>query len=330
MALGDTAVLSRRGCRQYIRPAPAKQPAVHRDRVTRLLIPFVVGSILLSPPQAYLEALHEGTYRGSFLSFIPQQLADRTSGNLVSPHTFGRWGYHLWHLGFLFAYSLLALPIFRWFKRDAGQSFVSWLGRLAEKRGGLLLLVLPLALSRALILPYFPEERGWLDFVYTFLFFVLGYVVYSDDRFLVAVRRDRWLLFAGGLLGLVGFFRLSQVVGDVAFEWALTFVMPGSVIIVLIFTHTSWCWALNIPYLAMRYLDRTNRWFTYGNDTIMSFYLLHQPVIISIAFFVVRWDAGVTMKLLVIVISSFLVTLGLSELLIRPFKPMRVLFGMKT
>jgi hypothetical protein len=34
-------------------------------------------------------------------------------------------------------------------------------------------------------------------------------------------------------------------------------------------------------------------------------------------------------KLLVVVISSFLITLGLVELLIRPFKPMRRLLGMK-
>ena len=61
----------------------------------------------------------------------------------------------------------------------------------------------------------------------------------------------------------------------------------------------------------------------------MPFYLLHQPVIIVIAFFVVQWDAGTTLKLLVVVISSFLITLGLVELLIRPFKPIRMLFGMK-
>jgi hypothetical protein len=49
----------------------------------------------------------------------------------------------------------------------------------------------------------------------------------------------------------------------------------------------------------------------------------------AIAFFVVQWDAGITLKLLVILISAFLITLGLVELLIRPFKPMRMLFGMK-
>ena len=61
----------------------------------------------------------------------------------------------------------------------------------------------------------------------------------------------------------------------------------------------------------------------------MPFYLLHQPVIIVISFFVVQWEAGIPVKLLVILIGSLLITLGLVELLIRPFKPMRRLFGMK-
>jgi peptidoglycan/LPS O-acetylase OafA/YrhL len=311
--------LRRRSNRQYI-----------TERVTRLLIPFIVGTILLSPFQRYLEALHKGNFQGSFLSFIPEWLARSTSGNLLTPLTFGRWGLHLWFLAFLFAFSLLALPVFRWFQRDAGQSFISWLGRLVEVRGGILLFILPLALARVLVQPFSPpEEHGWLDFVYFFALFILGYILYSDDRFLSAVRRDRWLLFAGGVLGLVGFFALFAVYGDIALEWGLTFVLPWSIILILAFTSMSWGWALDVLYLAMRYLNFSNKWLVYGNRTVMPLYLLHQPVIIVIAYFVVQWDVGITLKLLAIFVGSLLVTLGLIELLIRPFKVTRMLFGMK-
>jgi len=311
--------LRRRSNRQYI-----------TERVTRLLVPFIVGSILLTPFQRYLEALHKGTFEGSLLSFFPELLARSTSGNLLTPLVFGNWGLHLWFLAFLFTFSLLALPVFRWFQREAGLSFVSWLGRLVEVRGGVLLFVLPLALARVLVQPLSPpEEHGWLDFVYFFLFFILGYIFYSDDRFPSAVRRDRWLLFGGGMLGLVGFFALFAVYGDIALEWGMTFVVPWSIILILAFTIMSWGWALDVLYLAMRYLNFSNKWLTYGNETIMPFYLIHQPVIIVIAYFAVQWDVGITLKLLVILISSFVITLGLTELLIRPFKPMRTLFGMK-
>jgi len=153
---GSMFALRRRSNRQFI-----------SERVTRLLIPFIVGSILLSPFQAYLEALHKESFQGSFLSYIPEMLAGMTSGNLFTPLTFSRWGFHLYFLGFLFAYSLLALPLFRWFERDAGGSLIAWLGRLVEIRGGILLFVIPLALVRVLVLPFVPkiEEHGWIDFV---------------------------------------------------------------------------------------------------------------------------------------------------------------------
>jgi peptidoglycan/LPS O-acetylase OafA/YrhL len=310
--------LRRRSNRQYI-----------RERVARLLIPFLVGSILLSPPQGYLEALHRGTYQGSFLSYIPEMLAEKVSGHLFTPAVFGDWGYHLWFLAFLFLYSLLALPIFRWFERDAGQSTVAWLGRLVEKRGGILLYILPLALSRVLVQPFSsPEEHGWLDFVYFFLFFLLGYIFYSDERFPHAVRRDRWLLLGGGLLALVAWGGMTAAFGGQAFEWGVTFVAPWSIVIILLFTLMSWGWALSALALAMTRLNVTNKWLVYGNETIMPFYLFHQPVIILIAFFVVQWTAGVMPKLLVVTVASLLATLAVVEI-VKRVPVMRGLLGMK-
>jgi glucan biosynthesis protein C len=316
---GSKFALRRRSNWQYI-----------RERVTRLLIPFIVGSILLTPLQEYLDALHKGIFQGSFLSFIPEMLAEGTSGNLLTPLVFSRWGSHLWFLAFLFSFSLLALPVFGWLKRDAGHSFVSWLGRLVEKRGGILLFVLPLALSRVLIQPYFPEDHGWLDFVYYFLFFIIGHIIYSDDRFLSAVRRDRWLLFAGGVMGLVAFGGVFAAYGDQFLEWwAQTFVVPWSIILVLAFTLMSWGWAISVLSLAMTRLNSSNTWLGYGSDTIMPFYLFHQPVIIVIAFFVVQWDMGILPKLLIVVLGSFVVSLGLVELLKR-IGVLRPLLGMKS
>ena len=317
---GSWFALRRRSNQQYI-----------SERVNRLLIPFIVGSILLTPFQRYLEALHNGSFQGSFLSFIPELLTRSFSGNLFTPGIFGKWGLHLWFLGFLFTFSLLALPVFRWFKGDAGDSFIACLGRLVEKRGGILLFVIPLALARVLVQPFDPNPMGrsWLDFVYFFLFFVLGYIIYSDDRFVYAVRRDRWLLFAAGLAGLLGFFALFAVYGDVALEWGTSFVLPWSIILIFAFTLMSWGWALFVLALAMQHLNFTNKLLVYANETIMPFYLLHQPAIIVVSFFVVQWDVGIPVKLLVIGISSLLIALALIELFIKPFGPMRRLFGMK-
>jgi glucan biosynthesis protein C len=319
---GSFFALRRRSNRQYM-----------RERVNRLLIPFIVGSILLTPFQRYLEYLHNGRFDGSFLSFIPEWLIRNISRIQFSPYLFSDWGLHLWFVGFLFTFSLLAIPVFYWFKRDAGVSFIAWMGRLVEKRGGILLFVIPLSLARVLVqrLDPFPQEHGWLDFGYFFLFFVLGYIIYFDDRFLSAIRRDRWLLFASGILGLVAYFALSMVYGEnVVIAWGLTYIFPGSFVGNFFFTLIGWGWALFVLSLAMTGLNFSNKLLVYGNETIMPFYLLHQPVIIVISYFVVGWDTGILVKLLVIGVSSLLITLGLVELLIKRIKPVRALFGMKS
>jgi hypothetical protein len=61
--------------------------------------------------------------------------------------------FHLWFLGFLFAYSLMALPLFVWPKKGSGRRVIAWLGRLSERRGGILVFILPLVLVRFILPP---------------------------------------------------------------------------------------------------------------------------------------------------------------------------------
>jgi peptidoglycan/LPS O-acetylase OafA/YrhL len=129
---------------------------------------------------------------------------------------------------------------------------------------------------------------------------------------------------------LVSYFALSAVYGeDVVIAWGLTYIFPGSFIGNFFFSLISWGWALFVLSLAITGLNFSNKLLAYGNETIMPFYLLHQPVIIVISYFVVQWDTGVLVKISVIGISSLLIALGLVELLIKRNKPARTLFGMK-
>ena len=81
-------------------------------------------------------------------------------------------------------------------------------------------------------------------------------------------------------------------------------------------------------FVGMRFLDFTNRWLRYGQEAALPFFVLHQPAIVVIAFFVVQWNVGILPKLLTVVVSSFVVSAGLYELLIRRIRPLQILFGM--
>jgi hypothetical protein len=82
--------------------------------------------------------------------------------------------------------------------------------------------------------------------------------------------------------------------------------------------------------VGLRWLDFSNRWLRYGQEAILPFFVLHQPVIIVIAFFVVQWPADIAVKLPVVVVSSFVVAVGLYELIIKRIGLLRSVFGMKS
>jgi surface polysaccharide O-acyltransferase-like enzyme len=79
----------------------------------------------------------------------------------------------------------------------------------------------------------------------------------------------------------------------------------------------------------MLLLNFSNKLLQYMNEAILPFYVLHEPVIIIIAFFMLAWDIPTGIKFVFVTASSLLVTLAIYELLIRRIKPIRWLFGMK-
>jgi peptidoglycan/LPS O-acetylase OafA/YrhL len=303
-----------------------------RERVARLLIPFIVGAIVLTPIQAYYELTHKGWWTGSFVEFILSSEARTYFYTEFHPLTFdpaifARLGYHLWFVGFLFAFSLIALPVFAWLKEDSGKRFVAWLARLAKRRGGLLVFVIPLVLARFILQPGYSLEHNLPDFVYTLLFFISGYILISDERFIQAVRRDRPLHLVLGIL-CTGFF-FSSAAGLPVWDWIVSPGTLGFFVTWTLFGINSWCWTMYVMYIGMRFLDTTNNWLQYSREATYPFFFVHQPVIVFIAFYVVGWQVPLLLKLLVVVIGSFAVSFGFYEVLVRRINPVRALFGMK-
>ena len=305
-----------------------------RERVMRLLIPFVVGSIVLAPIQAYYEMTHKGLWKGSsIVAFILSAEARTLYYAVVRPIIFGpeifnRLGIHLWFVGFLFVFSLLALPIFAWLKNDSGRRFVDSLARLAKWQGSLLVFVIPLVLVRFTLQQGAPsDDYGWVDFWYYLLFFIAGYILIADQRFTQAIRRDWWLHLILGILCTL--FIFSVAFGVPVYDWMGSRGTPEFFLTWIVWGLNSWCWTMVMFYVGMRYLDHTNKWLQYGREASYPFFIVHQPVIIFIAFYVVQWEVGIPIKLLVVVIGSFIGSLGLYELLVRRVNPVRALFGMK-
>jgi peptidoglycan/LPS O-acetylase OafA/YrhL len=319
--VGSWFALKRRTGRQYT-----------SERVTRLGVPFLVGSLLLTPIMAFFETSHMGLYEGSFTDFVLNPGVFKAFFREFhplnfSPRVFAALGYHLWFLGFLFAFSLIALPLFLWLRGDSGRRLVERLGWLGEKRGGLLLLIVPLTLIQVVLRPPYPTEHDWAGFATMLVFFVSGYVIYSEERLTQAIRRDWPLTMALGLV--TSALILSSTLSGIGASPSNISNEIGLVLQWTVLVVNGLSWSLFILSMGMRYLDFRNRWLEYGQTAIMPLFLLHQPVIIAIAYYVVQWDTGIAVKLPVVLLGSLTVTLAIFEGIIKRIKPLRAFFGIK-
>ncbi|MBI5032512.1 MAG: acyltransferase family protein [Chloroflexi bacterium] len=298
------------------------------ERIKRLLIPCIVTTILFYPLMLYFEwgnRLYLGTTTFSFADYFAKDWAFFVQLG-INPMWFGI-GRHLWFLGFLFAFALITLPLFLWLKRDNGARFLAWLASICEHRGGILLLALPSIAIRFCLQPFFPEEHNWSDFTYQMSFFILGYILYADERFARIIRRDGWLLFGSGTITLLAMF-IMYAVGLPIFDWATNPAIPQFYLAHFLVGVIGFTYSLTMLFIGMRFLDFTNQWLKYAQEAVLPFFILHQPVIIVIAFYVVQWQMDLLPKLVIVVTSSFIVTVGIYEFIIRRIAPLRTIFGM--
>ena len=323
--------------------------AFARERVARLLIPFVVGLVLLVPPMFYLGSLgqpgfHEPYWR-FWLSFMNVPALARgllPQGSWTS----GGMGFdpaHLWFLYVLLVFSIVLLPLFVWLQRPRGTSVTRWLAGFADRHGFAVVCAaaVPLMATEAVFGPD-TNTGGWERVAYVFPF-LYGFVIASQPQLEAVLRRFRWQALAvacaaTGALGAwaVGLSGSGAAFGtDVPAGWAALQGLAGWMWVVAILGFGG-AWAVRHRPGAIAAGSgaapaggRLRRAARYGNEAVLPFYVLHEPVIVAAAWLIVRWHAPSLAQYTALVVLSFAATLGLYEVLVRRFRLTRVLFGLK-
>ena len=294
-------------------------------RVLRLLLPMAIGLFTLSPYQRFVTSRNPPPPLSAFPDFYVNFF--RTFHFEPTLQWISRYWLHLWFLGYLFAISIVCLPLLRWLRREGGLHFTEFMVRLANVRGGVLFLAVPLFIAQVVLRPLFPGYQDWADVAtYTFVF-AMGALFFSDRRFEAAIRREiHWILVIGvfAVIGVAGVF------STVRYDMLALSHLPSaeSTAFALFWTFDVWAWNLAVLYIGIRWLDRPNRVMSYAQESILPFYVIHHPVIVTIASFVVTWSLGVWPKFAVIVLLGYAITLTLYELGVRRWPLMRTMFGL--
>jgi hypothetical protein len=297
-----------------------------RARFLRLVLPLAAGIALLSPLQAYLT----GTHATASAADLPHSYPAFFRGIRLSwtPEWLGRYGYHLWFLGYLFAISAALLPVLELLRRPAGRRAIAAAADLCRRPGAIFALALPLVASQVALRSRYPAYQDWADIATYALVFLAGSVLAAERRFEESILRALRPALALGTVSsvAVGLFLLlapghlppdgrTPPAAHLAYGalWALMI----------------WSWMLAVLNLGIRRLNFGSRATAYLADSILPFYILHHPVVVVVTSAVVGLPLGAWPEFLLVVAVSLSVTLAVYELGVRRWRPTRFLFGLK-
>lgn len=303
--VGTYYALGKRNIGQYI-----------RERYNRLIIPLLVGMVFIVPPQIYVEKHAE---YASFLSFIPEMFDG------IYPEGNKSW-HHLWFVLYLFICSVAALPVILLFRSKYKNGMVNSLKSYFSVPGSLLTLCIALFLVQLILRNYFPWEThglfdDWAYLSYSFLFFIFGFVLFSDTGLIDQIIKQRRLngFVAFALTGVFFFDYFYSIDPYISRNWQL---LLGSLM--------EWSIGITVIGYGGKYLNRDSKIRRHLNEAIYPFYILHQTVIVVIGLHLFNLEISAASKALVLTLGSFFISVGIYLAIIRPFNFMRVLFGMRT
>jgi peptidoglycan/LPS O-acetylase OafA/YrhL len=86
---------------------------------------------------------------------------------------------------------------------------------------------------------------------------------------------------------------------------------------------------MSILGFAMHHLNRRNRFLPKANEMVYPFYILHQKVVVAIAYILMDVSWSVVLKLEFIAAATFIICFLLIRYIIMPLRILRILFGLK-
>ena len=287
------------------------------ERFNKLFIPLLFGIFSLIPIAGYFGFLN--AHPGSDLSYYQYY---PNFFNLDFEHIDGYTGKftpsHLWFILYLFYFSLITLHLFHYLKTSNGKYLTAKLAEyLSQKPKRIFLLAIPLTLGRMMMIVYYNP-------VYLILFFILGYLVFSDRRFEQSMSKNNLIVFILAIIGTL--FYLYSGVSE--FSLIKNLSIPN-IIFQFLLSLSTWCWVIVILNLARQFLNKKKSLKGYLNEASYPIYILHMTFVVPVAFYIVQWQAGVMVKFFFIVLISSIGIFLVYDLLIKRFNLTRFLFGMK-
>ena len=256
-----------------------------RQRIHKLLLPFVTGMVFLVPFQTFFARKYFYGYEGGILDNWKYFFTHFTD---LSGYDGAFTPGHLWFILFLFIISMAALLLFRFLPYEK-------LDAKVEKMpaAGVVCLFIPIWLM------YYPGNFGGYSIGKYFALYLTGYYVLGNDAVADRLAKNsKWILAlcAVGTIALVVLYYRFSYYGDL---WV---------------NFIGWISILALLIWGRKYFNVNTKLTDCFQKMSYQVYILHQSILVALAYYVVQMEIGTAMQVIFIGIGSFVLTLAVCSL----------------
>lgn len=242
---------------------------IRRSRTRQLLLPFLFGVVMVVPPQIYFA----NRYVNPDLSYWEFLKSYMQSGLTLE---------HMWFLAYLWIYVFVWSVTFSRFQRHWGKISSAFVSSLT----GTKLFLVPVAFLSALrvfLYPVFGETLVITSDVYAhvmyFSMFMAGALLCNESRFWQEIDRRRWVSLWLSVISFLAIAILAMTLPRG--QWSDLLVVAARVVRSIL----QWTAILALLAFTGRMVRGPNRIVTYLNKSIMTYYVMHQTIIIIAAYY---------------------------------------------
>lgn len=294
-------------------------------RTVRLLIPLAFAIIVIIPPQLYVEMIYKGdlidtTYIEFYKDFfdLNHPMFEKYQSGIL-PHMDVN---HLWYIRELWWFSIYVIILSPALNSQFIQRRIDFLGKTSSP---IKLILIPVLILTTLAFWVFPNDSEGYRIAMGFSFLIFGYLLGWNEHLWKIIKSYRRLYLYLALITYLLLIVYFQLVWKVRKDDATGLTLFTE----MLFSYFNrWCWILMILGYGSQYLTKSNKWLTYLNQGVYPYYILHQSLLIVLAYWLSSYSLGVVLEPLIVVVGTILGCAICFEI-IRRFNLLRLLFGLK-
>ena len=277
-----------------------------KNRISRIVFPFIVFVILLWPTIVYAFVYTRSLFGGSS-NPLSDALAPFSSIEILIPNS----TFHLWFLYYLAIITFVSVGLGLLFKRipKVSNYIANIFGKVIQKPILRVIIFASLTVIVYLIMgtsqvatsnSFIPDFN---TFIYYFFFYLVGWVLFKSKHLLDTMMKLDWVCTILGITLFTVFFFMNESLG---YE-----------IIIILKSIIVWLFVFGITGLFIRYGSNHSAKMRYISDSSYWVYLLHLSLTAIIPSFIVDWPIHAILKFLFVLISTGIISFISYHYLVR-------------